>query len=292
MIHKAINPPDKEWKYQHKIADQFFQDLADATELILSDLQEEIDIATIEEALKQGKPAIIIDSIDWSEQFEDKLLLKYEPVYNTIMALTGAEAWKELSIPIAFNIRNPYSEKWIAENAANMVTLVTKETKQAIRRVILDGFQMGFAPRQMAKPIREMIGLTERDSRAVLKYWAKLNEEADLSARRVDNMANTYEEQLLRERALTIARTETINAANRGIEASWQVARDGGYILPETQREWIAAAGSCRTCKICMDYNGRKAPLDGPYVSPKYGEKMGPPGHVCNCRCSQGLVTK
>lgn len=291
MISKAIIPKNPDWEYQHKIADQFFQSLADAVELILTDLGESIDIDLIEEALKKGKPAIIIDSINWADQFEDKLLNQFVPVYDTILAMVGAEAWKQLSIPITFNIRNPYAEKWITENAARLVVQVTDETKAAIRRIILEGFQSGFSPRQMAKPIREIVGLTEREAAAVLNYWEKLNQEADLSQRRVDDMANTYERQLLRKRALRIAGNETTEAASHGVYQSWLYARKQGFILPETKRVWIAATQSDRTCKICMDFDGRTASLDEPFKSPKYGERMVAHAHIV-CRCAEGLVTE
>lgn len=289
---KAVNPDDFNWQYQHEIADLFFQQMADSTEQILRALQKEIDIEAVEEALRQNKPAIVIDSVTWSEALENPLAANFEPVYDMITAMTGAEAWAELKIPIRFDIRNPYSERWIAEHAAELVTQVTDETKKAIRGVVLDGFTSGYPPREMAVKIRDLVGLTERDARAALNYWERLSQEADLSAARVDAMVDTYERQMLRRRALVIARNETITASNQGAYASWKVAQDDGYLLPETKRVWIAAEKSDRTCPICMDFHGQEAGMNEEFVS-KSGKhrRMFPTAHI-QCRCAQGLITR
>ena len=42
------------------------------------------------------------------EKLYDELLNKWVPVYSTILALSGTQAWKELEIPISFNIHNPF----------------------------------------------------------------------------------------------------------------------------------------------------------------------------------------
>lgn len=285
------SPKDPSWGYIHDAADLFIKKLTDGVALILRNLQNEIDLSDIEEAIKRNDPAYIINNINWADQFDDKLLNQYEPAISSIMAITGTEAWNRLELPLSFTIRNPYSERWMAEHGAQLVVQVTEETKAAIRRVVLDGFELGKPPRELAKRIREMVGLTERDAKAVLNYWAKLSEEADLTAARVDTMADTYAKRLLRKRALNIARNETMEASNEGTRDSWLTARDNEFILPESVRVWIAATQSDRTCPICMDFDGREASLDEPFISPTYGERMNAHAHI-SCRCAQGLRSK
>jgi hypothetical protein len=284
-------PNEKEWAYQHNAADAHVLQLTNGTELILADLQD-IDIALIEEAIARGDPAYIIDSIDWADRFDNRLAKLHESIANSIMALTGAEAWKRLDIPYSFDIRNPYAERWVAEHGAELVTMVSEETKLAIRSVVFEGMQTGYPPRDMAKRIQGMIGLTDRDARAVLRYWLALNEDANnLTAKQVDGMAMDYSKRLLRNRAMNVARTECIGASNRGVEIAWKVAQNEGFLLLESKRVWIAATASARTCQHCKPMDGQKVGLDEKFYSKTLGKHVsGPPLH-CSCRCAQGLVT-
>lgn len=285
-------PNEPEWKYQHDAADKYVLELTNGVELILTDLQKEINISDIEQAIYRGDPAYIIDSIDWEDRFDNRLAKQTESVANSIMAITGTEAWKRLEIPYTFDIRNPYAERYIAEHGAEMVTQVSDETKLAIRSVVLEGMQTGFPPRDMAQRIRPLIGLTDANAKAVLRYWMSLNEDSpDLSQQRRDGMALDYAGRRLKDRALNIARTETISAANQGTLNAWQVARDNGFILPESQKEWIAAMASERTCRYCRELDGKKVGLDEKFHSPLLGKDVNGPTLHPSCRCSISLRT-
>src|SRR5574341_994571 len=150
-------PNEAEWKYMHDAADAFVKQLTSGIALVLTNLQKEIDITDIEKAIQKNNPAYLINLINWEEQFDDKLLKQYTKAADAIMAITGTEAWKRLNIKTSFNMRNPYAERYIAEHGAELVKDVSDETKAAIRAVVLDGFQSGKPPRDMAKRIIKMV---------------------------------------------------------------------------------------------------------------------------------------
>lgn len=284
-------PKEAEWKYIHDTADMFIKRLTDGIEIVLSDLKKEINISEIESALERNDPVYLINIINFEDNLDSKFMKQYTKVADAIMATTGTEAWNRLNIPISFNIRNPYAELYIAQHGAELVTAVSEETKAAIRAIVLDGFESGKPPRQMAKQIRNLVGLTERDAKAAFRYWKTLAEDFELSTDQINRMSEGYSARLLRRRAENIARTETINAANQGTLNSWRTAQDEGYILPETQKEWIAATASDRTCRFCRPMDAQKVNLDEQFYSELLSKHVDGPTLHPSCRCTIALVT-
>jgi hypothetical protein len=97
--------------------------------------------------------------------------------------------------------------------------------------------------------------------------------------------AGTYAARLLRQRALTIARTETIGAAVRGQLATWRVGQRSGLLRAPT-KTWIVTPDD-RLCRYCRALADREIPLDARFAS-GLGSVDGPPLHP-RCRCALGV---
>jgi SPP1 gp7 family putative phage head morphogenesis protein len=92
--------------------------------------------------------------------------------------------------------------------------------------------------------------------------------------------AEKYTQKLIRTRAQTIARTETMRASNEGQAQLWRQAQEMGLLTGKEQKVWQVAD----PCPIC-------APLDGERVGINEDFSVGqdPPLHP-RCRCTFGLV--
>lgn len=85
-----------------------------------------------------------------------------------------------------------------------------------------------------------------------------------------------------KERARTIARTETMRAANEGQKQMWYQAEKDGSLGKGGKMTWIVTPDD-RLCDICEEMEGEEADIhDGFDID-------GPPAHP-NCRCTIGLV--
>ncbi len=199
--------------------------------------------------------------------------------------VAGVEA--ELLVQLATNEGlNAARIDWARARAAELVRDVSTETRWAIRRIVEQSVHAGTAPRETAKLLESVVGLTERQAQAVARYRANLLAE-DVKPATVDRLVSRYGTRLLKFRSQLIARTETIRAANEGRRAQWQRNVAEGTILPERwEREWVAIVPSDgRTCPYCEGQDGQRAPIDGTYPN---GDD-GPPGHPA-CRCTESLV--
>jgi len=181
-------------------------------------------------------------------------------------------------IVMRFDASAVEAQVWAQQHAARLVQQISAEARATIRAVVVEGFETGIGPRATARLIHDTIGLTERHAGAVVKHRAKLIARGSSEAA-ADKAAAKYAAKLRRSRALAIARTETMTAANEGQVQLWKQAQEAGHLTGKEKKVWITAD----PCPIC-------APMEGKTV--KLNEEFsisGPPAHP-NCRCTVGLL--
>jgi hypothetical protein len=195
------------------------------------------------------------------------------------------EAARGFMVPI-----NPHSTDWMKNRSLSQIKDFTKQQRETVNGVLANTFEKGIRAEETYKSIKENIGLTAREYKAVVNRESLLVSEG-LSKTRVKEFTDKYREGLLKRRAQRIARTETIRAQARGRQDAWRVAQESGQ-LPPVKREWVAAPpgpNPDRPCEICMDLAGKRAPINGVYDS-LIGSITGPPDSHPNCRCTEILV--
>jgi hypothetical protein len=136
--------------------------------------------------------------------------------------------------------------------AADKVVQINENTVNIIRRLLAEGLEGELSLRQIARNIRTQWGTVTAN------------------------------------RALTIARTETVGAANRGVLAA------GNSISIPIKKLWIATPDD-RTRDSHLEVDGQVVGRDesfivggSPMESP--GDQGAPPEEVINCRCSMAWV--
>jgi uncharacterized protein with gpF-like domain len=137
----------------------------------------------------------------------------------------------------------------------------------------------------LARRIRPYIGLHPRDAAAVDRYAAELFSQG-LGPRRVQELTDQLAARYLRQRALLIARTETIRAANLGRAAAWEAAIEDG-LLDRTRawRVWSATMDE-RVCPICGPMDGQRRRFGVPFTGGDGRSYMDPPEPHPQCRCA------
>jgi len=179
--------------------------------------------------------------LDWEKLNEDgKRMLK--PAMLDIMAKSGNEAYKIVGFEASFDILNPEAVKAVDKICSKLVTQVNKETKQAINHLIREGIKEGKSMGRVAKEIRPLVGLTERQAKAVRNYeqWL-INKRPDISALKRAKWVERYTKKLHKYRTEMIARTESMRATNEGNLIGY---KEAGY---KTVR-WSANVDACPLC--------------------------------------------
>lgn len=207
---------------------------------------------------------------------------------TTSAAALEVRVLKHLDIPVRFDLVNRDAVTAAARQGAKLVTVVTAETRQAIRTVIAAAIEHGLPPREAARLIRTMIGVNERQGLAVLNYRARLLERG-LSRASVKAAADRYTAKLIRQRAQMIARTETIDALTTGQQSTWMRSVQEGWLPPTARQKWLVAYDE-PLCPLCRVMRGRTAPIGGFFETP-LGLRRGPTLHP-HCRCAVAIDAK
>lgn len=221
----------------------------------------------------------------------------------------------EGSFSISFDLINPRSLRFIETYLFSLIVGIDQQTRENIRTELYRAVQGQQTVREVARRLKEFIGLTPQQFNAVLNYRKMLEtgkyreamqnalrdrrfdptllrmitEQGQLSQAHIDKMVDRYTERYLAYRALTIARTEAIRAARFGQQESWRQMYEQG-LLENPRQEWISSDDerSCKFCPEIPDMNPDGVPLDGLFHTP-LGEIDGPPAHT-SCRCSIALL--
>jgi len=224
-------------------------------------------IEDIQRGLSKLKSKSIKNLADWKEMEEaGNLILK-----PTILAILGeggkAVVERKIMKQDRFDEIGVDAVKWAEKHTAELVTEVTVETQKAIKAYIVEGVKKGKSIPAIAKELRPLVGLTEKQIFAVANYeeWLILNR-PEYSVKVIREMAEVKARRLHRYRAQLIARTETSSSLSEGI-------RQGYGQMGVKRLQFVAGPGSCEECEE----------LDGKIYSIGEAEGVIPVHPSCRC---------
>lgn len=305
----------KEWEVLQQIADAATPEFRRAFLDAVMQAQGDVSTSRMATALDRGDVdtayRMAVDA--WESNGEEWRKATARQLNATLnKAGRAAEQFLPRSISISFDVTNPEAVRWAAQRSSELLGTVSADTQKAIRRLITRGFQEGIPVREIARDLQRVIGLTESQAASIVKYRAGLAAQAErvvggdlqdaskkrtrgqriparrgLTSERIDQLVDRYRTRLLRQRAETIARTETMAASNRGQQELWrQGVREGTLDANRTQRKFIVTPDD-RLCPVCAPMAGQLRGLNEPFSSAN-GPRLVPPIHH-RCRCAVGL---
>ena len=297
--------------------------LRDAFLRAVKSLKDSVSLDALVEAIKtnDANQAMAILAIDTkfvaalNGVGQDVGVQSFRSALQSAFAAGAETAEKELPLSIgaklSFNLMNPETVSFLEQYTFPLIQQISANTREAIRDVIVDAFKTGGHPFDQARRIKTFIGLTSKQSKAVMNYEKALSNSDTLSQAlnrqlrdgrfdssiqramrmnrglsqdQIDRMTDRYRERFIQYRAQTIARTESLRASNKGQRALWKQAKSQGLLDRNVQRRLIVS-GDDATCEICSSMEDELVGLDEPFSD----GSMDPPIHT-DCRCSVGLV--
>lgn len=295
---------DEEYSAVHRAANRMVPAFMEAFADAVDEVSRRASLDRIEEAYRTNSQRAV-ENATGIDSFADEYRQRMDGQMLRVIALAGETVMPELPEPLRsatttvtkqdedeelsfrFDATNPRATIWASEKTAELVTLVDEQTRAAIRQVIAESFEQGIAPRDAARLIRDMIGVNAPQARSLAKLRAKLVEQGldgDALERRMERATAS----MIRKRALTIARTETLQAANFGQRELWQQMSEGGlFDATVAMKEWVATNDD-RTHLGCLVLDGVRVGVNESFQT-EVGPLAGPGLHPA-CRCVASLV--
>ena len=258
----------------------------------ITDTVSNVNTAALSDAYRAGNFGNAVASFDWG-QFGYRMSENRSALLSQINSTGAAEAQNigKLVGRYAFDVTDQRAVSWAAARSGELIVNLSTQLQSEVRGIITNAFVNQITPDEVARELSRKVGLFPRWSDAVEKqYQRNLASFIDDGYGRRDatrmagQLADAYRDRLINARAINIARTEIMTAANEGRRISWLQASDRGLIdLNNSSKEWIAEDDACDICLEAVDGG-----LVGVMDTFPNGEDM-PPAHP-SCRCTAVLV--
>lgn len=211
----------------------------------------EFSYSDLEAAILDGH---LNDLIDWQARYAKVVNGTLAPMWATAMAAAAKKATKE---KVILDDSDVFVKAWIQTHGGELITRLSEESRRAVAAIILRGQAERILPRDMAKQIRPLIGLTEMQAQANVNYREKIyrsylegGTSSTVAAARADKAAVKYASQQHRFRAETIVHTELAFAYNRGAHMGVSQAVSD-RLMGRCEMVW-STAGTNRVCSRCL----------------------------------------
>lgn len=236
-------------------------------------------------------------------------------------------------VNVAFDIANPELTTVLHSYKMSLIREISNSTLEIVQDELRDSISGGINPIEASRRIRDTLGLTTHQRMAVERFRSELEKigtsgdktsrmalrnilQRKLRDRRFDagvveavrsnmmlpsaqinKIVTRYQDRMLKRRAETVARTESIRALNMANQALWeQQVKDGKIEEDRVERLWIVTRdGHARDAHVYLGDRYGKTPkgvgLNEPFQSPlgpiRYpGDPNARAGNTINCRCT------
>ena len=223
------------------------------------------------------------------------------------------------AISASLDVTNPSAVDYLAEHLPELIKEINEEQARIVQKILLDGINNGEEGPDIARDIRQVVGLTETqaswvenfrnqletgvngdytpvedrrlnavDSRTAQDEFDSPNTDQDT----VDYLVDKYTASLVAKRGMDIAVSEIHRASMEGQQNIWEQASDLGYLDSTiTRRHWLGVHDDKERDDhwAVEDMNEPDGVgIDEPFQTP-WGEAMypgdGPDEEAINCRC-------
>lgn len=293
----SYKPPYKQF---HNVADRQVNPIKKEIINLIEGIRSKANFKKIEAEIEKHGINYLENVIDWNH-IDDEINMILTGVLTQCVENSGNLATKYfpkqikkagpkigfegIKVEFEFNTNNPRIKEHIKNRVAEMRLTMTNGGAGVIEKAIKLNLNRGYNAKQIARMIRPSIGLTERQSTAVMNLANKLYGEG-IAEHKIQTQLDRYANKLLNYRAENIARTETMTAMNCGQSEMWRQAGEMGlFEYKKATKTWDVVPDDA-LCEFCDIMDGQEVGLEEEFDGGDMDNVFEPPLHN-SCRCMQ-----
>ena len=271
-------------------------------------------LARLEAALESGTIAKVLDDVEAAGK---ELADTAADAHHAVAREAASFLSREVDKLVSYDMGNERAVQAVRRNRARLVGGLVDDHRTILVDVIADGTARGANPREMARGIRDSLGLSPPLARAVRSYAARLrdgdqaalgmklrdarrdgtvetaiDQGKPLTDEQIDSMTARYAERAVAYRAEVIARTESLRAVHEGIVEAFDQAVESGQVEADRIVQKWHAGKEPRTRAWHAPMDGQERAWGEPFtsghgVSLRYpGDPSAPADETIQCRCA------
>jgi hypothetical protein len=183
-------------------------------------------------------------------------------------------------VALQFDVLNPKIVDAVRRLDSRVVRELSDDITETVRAIWENGLRDGTNPKVIAKDLRAVIGMTDRQEANAQKFGAKLIEQGK-SQEQVDRAVTSYRKRAIAQNANTAARTGVNDSLKLGQKLTWEDAATKGIVdLDHLEKTWVSV-GDDRVRDEHRAMHGQTVPFRNRYSN---GDEV--PGESdYGCRC-------
>jgi hypothetical protein len=126
-------------------------------------------------ALQTGNVAKVLELLELPKALAgfDVMTAAVQNGANTAGAAAAASV-RLTGASFAFNQLNPRLITWLQTYNLGLIRQINEQTKEGVRAALIDGMKAGENPKEVARQVKGIVGLTDRQAKAVANYRKQL----------------------------------------------------------------------------------------------------------------------
>jgi hypothetical protein len=226
--------------------------------------------------------------INGDDKLLDRALLRYRAKVRSTIERGFTAAIPQLpkagkvdgTVAAMFDVLNPKVIEAIRELDSRVINTLKDEIRETVKAFVENGIRDGKNPKEIARDLRPVVGMSPTQADNALKFQAKL-EAKGLPAAKIERQVATYRRKAVALNAETNARTATVDSLKLGQHLTWQDAADKGIVdLALLDKTWVTVGDD----RVRLEHQlmaGQTVPFENAFSN---GEEI-PGESTFNCRC-------
>lgn len=270
-------------------------------------IRDQLSPGTVQRLVSEGGAELVIRELLSDEildqalaRVRQQLVLKTEQGFKYAVADLPKKGQIGGKLAVQFNVLNEKHVEAVRQMVSRVFDVLKPEVRDVVREHIGNGLRIGANPRETARHLRELIGLSPSQAQYVRNFADALRSGdlarvrgyglldkrfslENLTPEKIDRIVDAYRKAWIASHANTVSRSATMQAMRVGNRLTWIDAMDRGVVpRGRVMKRWLHLDNQPDPRPHHVAMQGEVVHIESPYSN---GDMHAGDGDPWNCHC-------